>query len=46
MVIMPIYFFCPEKSADYFCCIPVYSNALRNTFTIEAKNMNPDQTVH
>ena len=30
-------------SAFYFCCI--CSNALQNTFTMEATNMYPDKTV-
>ena len=30
-------------SAYYFCC--VNSNALQNTFSMEANTMNPDQTA-
>ena len=30
-------------SAYYFCCIN--SNALQNTFSMEANTMNPDQTA-
>ena len=30
-------------SAYYICCI--YSNALQNTFVMEANTMNPDQTA-
>ena len=41
---LPCHFFVMKmQSACYVCCI--YSNALRKLFSVEAKNMNPDQTA-
>ena len=40
----PVHIFKAEiLSTYYICCI--YSNSLKNTFTMESNSMNPDQTA-